>query len=65
MLQITENQSQVTTELEPLTTYLEPEIKEGLKQWAKAEQRTLSNLAAVILTNAYQDRLKQQGKKSK
>ncbi|MGJ3250405.1 MAG: ribbon-helix-helix domain-containing protein [Elainellaceae cyanobacterium] len=50
----------MTTQLEPVTVYIEPEVKEGLAAWAKKERRSLSSLAAYLLTKAYQDYQHQQ-----
>ncbi|UBF24349.1 hypothetical protein K9N68_21920 [Kovacikia minuta CCNUW1] len=33
-----------------------------MEEWAKKEQRSLSNLAAVLLTNAFREYQKQQQK---
>lgn len=40
----------------PLTTYLEPEIKKTLDDWAKEEGRSVSNLAAFLITKAVKER---------
>ncbi|MEM9447018.1 MAG: hypothetical protein AAGA75_00610 [Cyanobacteria bacterium P01_E01_bin.6] len=45
----------MTTQMEPITVYVEPEVKEGLARWAKKERRSLSSLAAYLLSKAYQD----------
>ena len=46
-----------------ITTFLPPEVASVLKQWAKSENRTVSNLAATILLNAVEAKqAKQQGK---
>lgn len=60
MLTTTKQHSDVTTDLERVTAYVDPQVKEGLEEWAKKEQRSLSNLAAVLLTNAYREYQKQQ-----
>jgi predicted RNA-binding protein with PUA-like domain len=60
MLTIEQQHPDVTTDLERVTAYVDPEIKQGLEAWAKQEQRSVSNLAAVILTNAYREFEKQQ-----
>ncbi len=65
MLTMGIEQPEVTTDLERVTAYIDPEVKQGLEEWAKKEQRSLSNLAAVLLTNAYREYQKQQQKKEK
>ncbi|HIK16729.1 MAG TPA: hypothetical protein IGS53_15795 [Leptolyngbyaceae cyanobacterium M33_DOE_097] len=60
MLTSVKHYSDVTTDLERITAYVDPEVKKGLEEWAKKEQRSLSNLAAVLLTNAYRNYEKQQ-----
>jgi hypothetical protein len=60
MLRETIQHSDVTTDLERVTAYVDPEVKQGLEEWAKKEQRSLSNLAAVLLTNAYREYQQQQ-----
>ena len=51
----------MTTQLEPVTVYVEADVKEGLMAWAKKERRSLSSLAAYLLEKAYQDYQQQQG----
>jgi len=51
----------MTTSLEPITVYVEPEVKEGLAAWAKKERRSLSGLAGYLLTKAYQEYEQQKG----
>lgn len=46
----------------PLTTYLEPEIKDALEAWAQEEGRSMSNLAAFLITKAVKERLDPQPK---
>jgi hypothetical protein len=60
MLTTTKQHCDVTTDLERVTAYVDPEVKEGLEEWSKKEQRSLSNLAAVLLTKAYRDYQEQQ-----
>lgn len=56
-------QPDVTTDLERVTAYVDPEVRKGLEAWAKKEQRSLSNLAAWILTNAHREHQEQQQQK--
>jgi predicted transcriptional regulator len=44
--------STMPTSKENLTVYLEPELKEKLAQWAKAEKRSMAFLAAEAIANA-------------
>lgn len=47
-----------------ITTFVPPEVGDILKEWAKSENRTVSNLAATILLNAVEAREpKQQDRK--
>lgn len=39
-----------------ITAFVPPEVAEVLKEWAKSENRTMSNLAATILLNAAETR---------
>jgi hypothetical protein len=39
-----------------ITAFVPPEVAEVLKEWAKSENRTMSNLAATILLNAAEAR---------
>lgn len=39
-----------------VTAYVPPETATELEEWAKTENRTVSNLAATILENAVQSR---------
>lgn len=48
----------------PLTTYLEPEIKDALEVWAQEEGRSMSNLAAFLITKAVKERLDPQQKEA-
>ena len=50
----------MTTDLERVTAYIDPEVKQGLEEWAKKEQRSLSNLVSVLLTNAYREHERRQ-----
>jgi hypothetical protein len=45
----------------PVVGYVKPDLKEELEKWAESEQRTLSSLAAYILTKALEDHQKQSG----
>lgn len=60
MLTVTLQHLNVATDLERVTVYIDPDVKEGLEEWAKKEQRSLSNLAALLLTNAYREYQQQQ-----
>jgi hypothetical protein len=62
VLAVGDGTSSMTTQLEPVTVYIEPEVKEGLAAWAKKERRSLSSLTAYLLTKAYQDYQQQQDK---
>jgi predicted transcriptional regulator len=42
----------VPTSKESLTVYLPAEIKETLKQWSEAEQRSMAFLAEEVITKA-------------
>lgn len=44
-----------------ITAFVPPEIAEVLKEWAKAENRTVSNLAATILLNAVETKQQDKG----
>jgi CopG-like RHH_1 or ribbon-helix-helix domain, RHH_5 len=39
-----------------VTTFVPPEVAEVLREWAKSENRTISNLTATILLNAAETR---------
>ncbi|MBD2194970.1 MULTISPECIES: ribbon-helix-helix domain-containing protein [Calothrix] len=39
-----------------VTAFVSPEVAQVLKEWAKSENRTLSNLTATILLNAAEAR---------
>lgn len=43
-----------------LSTYLDPKIRAVLKIWAAKEGRTMSNLAAFLITNAVNEYLDSQ-----
>jgi hypothetical protein len=60
VLAVGDSTSSMTTQLEPVTVYIESEVKEGLAAWAKKERRSLSSLTAYLLTKAYQDYQQQQ-----
>jgi predicted transcriptional regulator len=47
------------TDLEAITAYVEPEVKQRLQEWAKSERRSLSSLAAYLLTQACENHQKQ------
>lgn len=47
----------------PSSAYVDLEVRKGLEAWAKKEQRSLSHLAAWILTNAYREHQEQQQQK--
>lgn len=47
-----------------LSTYLEPEIKEALAAWAQKEGRTMSNLAAFLITTAVKEHLESEQKEA-
>jgi hypothetical protein len=48
--------------VQDISVYVKPEVREGLKVWADLEQRTLSSLCAYLLTKAYEDYRHQQDK---
>jgi predicted transcriptional regulator len=50
----------VPTSKESLTVYLPAEIKEALKQWSEAEQRSMAFLAEEVITKAVNQWLESQ-----
>lgn len=50
-----DRKSNMATDKEPLTVYLEPEIKAALEAWAKSEQRSMSFLGANAITAAVEE----------
>ncbi|MEM9214688.1 MAG: hypothetical protein AAGD25_10110 [Cyanobacteria bacterium P01_F01_bin.150] len=52
----------MATDLESVTVYMDPELKEGLMEWAKKERRSFSNLAAYLLMKAYEEYQEKQKK---
>lgn len=45
--------------LESVTTYIPPEVKRKLEEWAKEEERSISYLVAKLITDAVNEREKQ------
>ena len=45
----------MATDKEPLTVYLEPEIKAALEAWARKEQRSMSFLGANAIAAAVEE----------
>jgi hypothetical protein len=49
--------------VQDISVYVKPEVREGFKAWADSEQRTLSSLCAYLLTKAYEEHERQQREK--
>ncbi len=45
--------------MESVTTYIPPEIKRKLEEWAKQEERSISYLVAKLVTEAVNERVEQ------
>ncbi|WP_223278425.1 ribbon-helix-helix domain-containing protein [Nostoc sp. 'Peltigera membranacea cyanobiont' 232] len=45
--------------MESVTTYVQPDIKRKLEEWAQEEERSISYLVAKLITEAVNERDKQ------
>jgi len=54
----------VPTSKDSITVYLEPEIHDALKEWAKQRKRSKSFVAAELIEDAVKAWLKQQEKEN-
>lgn len=46
------------TDLDRVTAYVPPELKQELEEWAAAEERSVSWLVSKLISNALQERRK-------
>lgn len=54
------NKGNMATDKEPLTVYLEPEVKAALEEWARKEQRSMSFLGGNAIAAAVEEWQKSQ-----
>lgn len=46
-------------QLEAISAYVSPEVKQALEQWAKDEERSVSWIVAKVVTDAIEQRQRQ------